>query len=284
MTWTIADGPPGIEVPHVWNTLFTLNDLSVKPHVKIDKITGGYSFADLDDDRDANTGRRGETPRPAYARGLTEVYECTLRAKTLQSMRNFGSQMRGAFRDRNNEGQMLLNGVDLDWFFNARVMDLQWDDEQFTGWTAVYPFQRKLTLSLRLSDARKYALPLFDDHAAGHASTTSAVYTNEGDTDTDPIFTVVVAGAGTQVTLENLSMATSNGTARLRFNGVPAGTMTVNFKARTATMADGTDVTNLMDIAYSQWWDELIEGMHSGNNNLKVTGGTWGVSFYHASE
>lgn len=283
MTWLIADGPPGIDVPHIWNSSFTLNDLSVKPHVKIDKITGGYSFADLDDDRDANTGRRGETPRPAYARGVTKVYECTVRAKTLQSMRNLATQVRGAFRDRNNEGQMLLNGADVDWFFNARVLDFSMDDEQFTGWTFVYPFQRKFTLSLRLSDARTYALPQVDDHAAGHADGSAVVYTNEGDTDTDPTFTVATA-AGATVTLENLSMATSNGTARLRFTNLPAGTLTVNFKNRTATMQDGTDVMNKWDIAYSQWWDELIEGMHSGNNNLRVTGGAWGVSYYHASE
>lgn len=282
MALTIAHGHPGLEVPHIWNGGLTMNVRSARPWIKLNKITGGHSLSEIEDDRDNNTGRRGETPRPAYARGKTVVYEGVLLSKTLDAMRLTATQMRGAFRDRNNEGTMLLNG-ELDWFFRGRVMSFDMDDEQFTGWGSIFPFQRAFTLALRMSDGRYYYTVPHDDSAAGWASASVHLLTNEGIADTDPIFKVAIPGADATVTLENLSMPTSNGTARLRFTHLPAGLFTVDFNTRFADVG-GVDVSGKWDVAYSQWWDEEIEGMHPGDNNLKVTGGAWGVSFYHASE
>ncbi len=59
--------------------------------------------------------------------------------------------------------------------------------------------------------------------------------------------------------------------------------VTFNFSSRSITQS-GVDITAQLDVLGSNWWDENQKAIMSGNNSVKVTGGAWDISFYHASE
>lgn len=275
---TIDSGPPGIETTHTWNAYpggpSVMLNLKSDPWIRVTKITGLHSLPDVQDLRQQHAARRGEVVLPSYPRGKTLVYEGKVLALTLDSLRQTSTFMRKAFAERNVEGYMNLGG-DVAWSYGARVMELEQDDEQLTGENSVWPYQRPFTLGLRMSDARFY---ISSPSGVSAASGVAATATNLGNTDTDPTITVNGVPALGTVTMTNSTLGKS-----LQFANLPAGTLTVGFKKRTATVG-GVDVTGLMVEASSSWWDEGVPGLRSGGNSIQVSGGSWTVAWNHASE
>jgi hypothetical protein len=147
-------------------------------------------------------------------------------------------------------------------------------------------FARQFQLSIRMPDPR-FLLTSDYVNSTGHAAGVAAVINNPGDAFADPKFTITVPGGLPTITLTNASVITPSGSARLRFNAVPAGSLVVDFTigARFATIA-GADAMRYFDSGYSNWWDEFIPGVGgvddvaSGDNTLNVTGGSWSVAFF----
>jgi hypothetical protein len=271
----------GLETTHIWLPgLFTLNDLTLEPRVRLTRITGLHSLSEIDDARETGVGQAGERVIPVERRGRTIVYEGLIQSRTLFGLRALSRDMRGAFRGRSDEGVMRIVG-DPDWEFEARVMQLDMDDEQEHGPQHVRTWQRKFTIGLRLGDPRVYALDevLSDGHAAG--STISV--TNDGITDTDPIFEVTIA-EGQSLILRNDDI---DGDPQLIFRDLPAGTLRVDFKTRRAVNDDDGDVTEVsgkLDTEDSTWWDEGTPGLLPGVNHVYSSRGPWSVAFRHADE
>lgn len=282
---SIASGPPGLEVPHTWEGAdgnFSLNDLSsAAAQIKLTKITGLFSLPELQDQRGNRAGRRGEVVFPSFGRGKTVVYEGVVRSKSLDGMRVLAQQLRTAFHLRNSEYLMTLEGS-IEWVYYARVLQLDMDEEQITGPDAVWRFQRPFTLGLRMSDPRIYVATPVDNSLAGWASASTHTVTNLGGTDSDPIFRVTVPGGTPDIELRKV-VDGGAGDRRLTFSDVPAGTMVVDFNMRTASV-DGADITGKLDPSLSNWWNQGVVGLYVGDNDLKVTGGAWGVAFLHPVE
>jgi phage-related protein len=261
----------GLEFPHVWAGGVTLNDRAASPRARVGRITGWGSLAEMDDNRQTFTGRRGEIPLPSDVKGKTITYEGNVQAKTLAGLRTMERALRAGFRNRSDEQAMTIAGTR---YFMARCISLEIDEEQTTGMQSVWPYDRTLTIGLRLSDARIYAVGQTDsiDHADGE----SVVLTTAGEADTDPWFNITTAG-GT-VTLYS-GVLDKN----LRFVGLPAGALHIDFKYRTVTV-DGVDASGKLDVAFSDWWGENVPGLVPGDNNVGVTGGTWAASWRDAWE
>jgi hypothetical protein len=295
MAWAIADGPAGLEGVHEWDAAAAvLNDRSSgMPYVRLAEITGLYGLPEADDNRDQKVGRPGEIPRPGYARGKTAVYSGLILAPTPQELRQYSGLLRAAFAERALEHPMLISppafaGGGPQWRYDARVLGCDIPERQDVGMGAQpTPWQRTLTLTLRLADGRFYVAG--DPTTVGpFADGSTHVVTNPGSAPTDPTISGTITNLA-QVTLENLSVSTSNGSARLRFVDFPAGStaLTVNFGARAATVTvSGTaqDAWPFLDCSYSKWNVERIPRMNAGANSLKATGlGSWSAVFFPAS-
>jgi hypothetical protein len=275
ITW----GKPGREVKHQWGTL-VLNDRQPAGgagRYVIDKLTGWYSLPEIEDARRSSGSKRGEVVLPTYPRGKTVVYEERIEAKTLPAWRSAYRALASAFQFRNEEGYMYLLGSPVEWFFRARVMQMDADDDPANidprrPWPLTGGFQ----IGLRLGDARTYALPLVQHNVAGGGAST---VTNLGTSDTDPTFAIHVATAG-DVTLTNAAVGRG-----LTFRGLPTGDYTLVFGPgdRQMVNAAGTDFSGHLDVDSSAWWDELIPGLVSGDNPITVTGASaWRCDFYYA--
>lgn len=274
---SIADGRPGIEATHTWGS-FVLNDRhpAAPARVLVDRITGFYSLSEADDQRMDAGSRRGEIVLPSRARGKTVVYEGRIEAKTLVAWRQTYRGMLGAFRGRNVEGSMLING-DPDWLYYGRVLQLDADDSpDDLSQTRRWPFRGGFQLGLRMSDARFYVADLVQHHSGD-----GAAVTNLGTTDTDPTFLLSVSSAG-DVSLYNAAIDKV-----LTFRDVPTGTHTLVFGPgrRAFAAAGGADLTGLVDPAASTWWDEDVPGLVPGVNTLTITGtSSWRCDYRHADE
>ena len=271
---SVAEGPPGIEAPVLVNG-FTFN---VRPwaspgHVKIDRITGAFSLAEIEDAREDRGGEVGETPLPTTRRGRTIVYEMRVRAKTLSALRSTHRSLRAAVRERSAEQRFALLSGSPDWEFYGRVMQCDSDDEQFTGETHVWPFQRRVTLGVRLSDPRVYTTV---EQSVSAANGAAGTIDNQGSTDTLPRIELAAVAAGTDLIISRAGYT-------LRFNDLPAGAVVVDFRRRRATV-DGVDISGLLDIAASNWWDETVEGIPPGAIAVTVDGGGWAAYWQHADE
>jgi hypothetical protein len=269
---SIASGPPGLEVVHQWRG-FNLNDNSVRPaRCRLKRITGMHSLGVSDDNREPNTGRPGETPLPSWLRSKDVVYEGAVESKTLDGLRVMQTAMRAAFRDRNAEYSMALVGS-VGWTFMARCVAFDSDDEQTTGGESVWPFQRAFSIGLRLSDPRYYVA---GSHVAGAASGATAVLHNAGNAATDPLIACVQDGG-------TVDMWSATNGQHVRFEDLPAGTLSVNFASREAFVG-GTEVSGKLKVSASGWWDELVEGLVPGDNTVGVDGGDWTATWRDASE
>jgi len=280
MARTIADGPPGLEVPHKINGRYgsiVMNVRTARPsRVRLTDLRGFYSLADADNNREPNTGRRGSAIYPGAARDKTIVYVGELQSRTLQGLRALTAELKKAITERSSELKIQIQDSEVPWFFNARVIDYEHDDEQKNGPTAVWPWTRTFQLSLQLSDSRFYV----DNGGAAYASNApgSAVdVNNEGGTDTDPFF-IVQCEADTPCYIKDNTHG-----VQLALSGMPAGEITVNFGTREILRA-GEDATRYLVEDESNWWDEDAAGIQPGVSNIQVGGAEWGVSFLHASE
>lgn len=289
---TIGSGPPGIEVQHLWTPsgvfggtrpAVTMNDRAARPaRIKLTKITGSRSLAELEDAGTLNTGRRGGSALPSVSGMKTKVYEGEIQSKTLDGLRIASELMRAAFGERDHQGVMTLLGAPQ-WEFNARTLGYDEDDEQTTGWETVFPFKRGFQLNLRMYDSRHYVV---GDQSVGAADATSATATNAGTAETDPVFTVAV-NAGDLITLRSFTLDRT-----LSFDNLPAGTLTVDFNDRSARIPGALgrdDVSGYLDPYDCDWWHENVPGLIPGANSVRVTNhGTgsapWTVTWRHASE
>lgn len=281
MARTIASGVPGLEVAHKLNGAFgsiVMNVRTARPsRVQLTDIKGLYSLPDADDAREAHIGRRGEAIYPSARRGKTIVYIGKLQSRTQQGLRTLTAEFKKATcANRSAEMKVQLQDPEVPWFFNARVIDCEIDEEQTNGPTSVWPWTRTFQLSLRLSDARVYV----DNGGAAYPSNAAGStvnVTNEGTTDTDPFF-IVQCVEGTACVIKNNTLGT-----KLRLAGMPSGEIGVNFLTR-EIVREGADASKYLDEESSDWWDEDQIGIAPGISALQVTGAEWGVTFLHAAE
>ncbi len=281
----ITESYGGLQEVHAWcppdnsEILYKLNDLSVRPQVKVTDISGLHSLPEMEDNREDHIGRRGQTIYPSYERSRTIVYTAVVRARSVALLDAVRGALRRNFRvQRDREGTMRIGA---NWFYRARVAALEISDVQTTGPESVYPFQRDVTLTLIQSDPRVYwHLPqIFTGLDNEEVLEVNNIY---GTTDSDPIITV--ENSGSVVTLENFDVpGATSGHARLRFNDLPDGTLTVDFLHRTAEV-NGVDVTAKL-ASTTDWWDDGKVGIDVGNNSIKVTAeadSTWSLLYYIA--
>lgn len=284
---SVQFGPPGLEGRHQWLSAVAglsamLNDLAAVPRIKVDKIPGFYSAADAEDNRQAKTGRRGDLVLPSYTRGKTITYEGRVQARSLIECREVAAGLRGAVAERNLEGTMEITyhpdyatGV---WHYEARVIAFD-EDEEFTAPRThpKGPWQHRFVLSLRMSDDRFYFTTpvIVPSQAAGGFSVTHG-----GNADADPTITAVVA-AGATATFSNNQVLVAGVAARLRFVGLPAGDLVLNFNQRTATI-NGVDAMGYFDESYSTWWNEGVVGLRAYFDNYVIAAGvtSWTLAVY----
>jgi hypothetical protein len=281
MPTSINDGPLGLEVKHQWvgadGAAVTLGEQAANPRYKLDRITGLFGLPEADDLRAPRAGGIGEIVYPGNARGKTVTYEGRIQAQSLQQLRQMAATLRRAFAHRSWQGRMDLvplaaYGTD-EWSFIARAVALDMDEDQDVSLRHTWgPFQRTFIIGLRLADPRFYykARTL-----AGYTVATGSPGSVNvlGNAPADPKFDIPV-GAGANVSI-------TSGGKTLRFLGLPAGTLSVDFAARTAYVG-GTDVSGYQDFNVSNWWDENVHGLEPGTNSLSVTGGSgaWQVGWW----
>jgi hypothetical protein len=280
MSRTVAMGPPGLEVPHKINGTYgsiVMNVRTARPRTRLTQLKGYYSLPTADNNREPHVGRRGEAIYPGAPRGKTIVYSGELQGRTLESLRELTNTFKKAIAgSRGNELKIQVQDSEVPWFFYARVIDCEIDEEQTNGPTMIWPWTRTFQLSLELSDGRFYVDnggAAYDSIAAGDGITVD----NEGSTDTDPVF-IFDAAADTPVELINETLG-----VKLKLAGMPAGTMTVNFGTR-EILYDTEDATEFLVEDESDWWDEDQIGIAPGESVIKVVGAVWNLSFYHAWE
>lgn len=277
MASLISDGIGGLETTHVWNG-FTFNDLTATDaQAKAIDITGLYSRPEFSDPRFPNTGRRGEHVLPGALGGKTVVYEGVIRAKTLADWKAKRRAMSGACL---STGTFLLTieGVDdeedegIDWVALGRCIDCDIDEKPILDLNDFWPFQGEYSVSIRLEDGRFLALA--KNTSASQSSAATLAVTNSGNGDAEPDFGITGTGTWDAV-IENLTIG-----KKLVFVDLPAGVLNVSFHYRTA-LIDGDDASEFLDGDLSDWWDEFTEGLRTGVNNIKVTGGDWTIGWYH---
>lgn len=278
---TLADGPPGLEATHEWELLGrALNDVvGTLPRYKLTKITGYNSLGEIEDLRDVNTGRVGETAYPSVMRGKTITYEGVVEAQSYEQLRSLSSALRGAFADTWAEHRMVVNPYtgwgSQQFAFWARTMALDMDEEQtFAGTAVPSPWQRAFTLSVRMSDPRRYAWPTPVDAVAG----TSQVVTNLGTAPSDPVITLTGITDPSDVWVRNLTIGTE-----LFFRELPVtADVVIDFHNRKITQAGyPNDQSGLLLPSSSDWWNEGVPGIAPGDNQITAHFGQY-VTFYHA--
>jgi hypothetical protein len=155
----VADlGPLGLQGVHTWNSGFALNNIvGGLPHVNLDSITGLFSLPELDDLRDPVIGANGEVIYPSYTRGKTVTYEGRLISAD-ESIYAYRWAMLAAFANQTDEGTMRITPHPTwgtgGWYYKARVLTLEIDDEIFVDklQTQPSPYKLQFTLSLRMRD------------------------------------------------------------------------------------------------------------------------------------
>lgn len=283
---SLASGPPGLEVKHIWNG-FTMNDLLARPsRVRLVSLPGFHSQAPGDPQSLDFVNRSGAEPLLSFTGARDITYNGIVQSKSLDGLRVLSTALRAALRDKNATRQMRLAGA-VAWAYTARCIAFDMDDEQTTGMEQVWPFARPFSAQFRLYDRRFYAIDL--KQTVGGANGASVAHTNQGNTETPPVISVPVAN-GAVVTLENNNIVqpgTAYGHAVLKFKALPAaGTLVVDFTTQRAKIG-ALDVTSYVDLANNSWWKDDCDGIQPGAPNfIKVSGasGAWTTEFYHAAE
>lgn len=152
--WVSADG---VEVE--LNRLKDTVGVPVRPYVRL-REAGLASLGDATDNRDARVGADGEIPRTSHRRGKTVPYEGVIRAGSARELRAYQAELRAAFANRSDEGQMEVFPHELNpefdtgegrSLFHARVLGLEMLDVRDTQ-----RFESTFVLALRMSDARYF--------------------------------------------------------------------------------------------------------------------------------
>lgn len=286
------DGPGGLNHNHKWNGVFSINDKTAAlPRVILDPqdgITGLFDTADHADKREDRTAQIGESLYPTYPRGKTVVYKGELEAISEPALNRLRQQMRAAFAAGMSTPRLMeiipnpAFGDDV-WGYIARVLPGGLTIDERIYRTFGHPrgaYARTFQLSVRMQDPRfllTSAWQQFLNHAAG-----SYLTVPNYDAPADPKFTITVPAGLPDVTLRSNTVVAPSGTARLRFLAVPAGELVVDFTqgSRFARLG-GVDAMGYFDSAYSNWWDEFIDGLAPGNNDVTVQGaGVWDIEYF----
>lgn len=286
------DGPGGLNHNHRWDGSFSINaKTAAMPRVILDPqdgIDGLFDTADHNDKREDRTAQIGETVYPNYPRGKTVVYKGELEAVNEQGLNRLRQQMRAAFSHGISTPKLVdiipdaAFGTDV-WAYFARTLPGGLSIPEKVYRSRFHPhgaYARTFQLSLRMLDPRFLLLSGYQIFADNDAF--DYVTVPNYDAPADPIFTVHVPVAGAEVTLRSNTVLAPSGPARLRFSGVPAGDLVVNFTqgSRSATVAGG-DAMEFFDSAYSSWWDEFIDGLAPGPNDVTAEGaGLWKVEYF----
>jgi hypothetical protein len=156
-------------------------------------------------------------------------------------------------------------------FFHARVLALDSDDEQLVGHEAMpSAYQRNFIVSLRMSDPRYFHTAVASTGPQSAGSTPSIVLA--GTAPADPGFTV--AGP---ISDDLVFERYGNPDARkLLFNDVtvPGGQSAfLNYTLRSLVRSDGTDLTGKLVMGASDWWDDGIWGLYPGSTMVRCAGG-----------
>lgn len=258
--YDITHGAGGLWEVHEWNSDFMLCTTAGRDRIQVDRITGLHSLPDRDDTGTPKMGRIGENFFPTSPLGKTVTYEGSIRASSLKLLRVARTEMLAAFSDTYSYGTMdiipQLQTYDTSPLarYYAKVLALDVGPEEITeqDWT------RPFVLSLRLIDPRIYFIGL-----QVNVSGSPAAVTNTGNAPVDPVLHVTVSSPGT--------VSVSDGTHTLQFLNVPAGTLDIDFGARTAAVG-GTAVE--LDVPNSDWWDSNVPGISPGAHSISQTGGT----------
>jgi hypothetical protein len=256
--YDITHGAGGLWEVHRWTSagglVFDLNVQDVTEGAFVDQITGLHALPDHEDPRTKRVGRTGENRAPRSFGGKTVVYTGEIRGATLPLMRLTRTQMRAAFADLRLGTMELLVHADVGGptgTFTADVLELDPPEVQSSNY-----YRRSFTLGMRLSDPRIYFPSLA-------VAVTDAAVTNVGTAPADPVITI--AGVSGAVTV-------TDGTHTLALLAAPAGTLILDFAARTAKV--GTDHVEI-DVAASNWWGANVDGIAPGATvTVTQTGGT----------
>lgn len=279
MPVSVADGALGLEARHVWELLpsFPLNGPNFTiPVIRLDRIGGMYSLGEIEDLRASRTGAIGEIVYPSLMRGKTVTYEGRVIGTTLQTMRQWITLLRNAFTDTVNERRMTIHPDPLygtgDFYFMARPMAFECDEEQIYAATRrPSGFQRNFILTLRMSDPRFYA------NGVDEWDTGSVMVFNKGSAPSDP--TVIISGIDDpkDVWAQNLTTG-----GKLLFKELPS-TEDVQIDFRKCSAWQGEQqITHLLRVAESNWWDYEQPGVAPGQNEITSCGDKTRVIFHHA--
>lgn len=292
---TIEEGVLGLEGLHDMGGGVILNDRAsgTFPRYVLDRISGLHDRADSADEREDVQGHSGEIPRPSPPRGKTVVYEGRVQGRTLPELRVASQKLRWALSDTNNELPRVTRppaargGVEWLWF--ARSLACTVDDEQTRRDTAVpYPWQRTFMVSLRMGEA-KFAYG-GDPESIASGNGVGQVVHNDGNAPADPVITVW-GPLVNPVTVERYGG--SDGDRALVFDNalalaaINAGKALVLTFGRQPTAVcpqiPGADFAPAITFA-SNWWDDQVDGLKPGDNNVRVTGcDSWSISWRHTS-
>lgn len=284
MTIVLTDGPMGLEATHVWTPAdgspLVLNDRTVLPCLRFDKIGGFNSLPDSDDNRAPRTARVGESVFPSLVRGKTITPEGRILGRSRSEVRQQRTALVTAFGQRDQEGvwsavpNAALGSATDYWQTAGRVIGLEIDEDFQADVDAMpSPWQLGFLLTVRLSDPR---WTWTDGQSAGPNSTQVTV-TNQGSAPAELLITV--AGASGTVTVFNDTIG-----AQLKFTGLPSGTLVIDTAARTA-LTGTDDAMPYLNSLLSNWWDRGVPALQADASNIiRQTGGSSiTVAFKHTS-
>lgn len=253
----IDSGALGIEAIWTLNGSLVLNDPAADAHVQLIKVTGLHALPDHEDPSAPKVGRIGEHLYPTSPGGKTAVVTGAMRAVSLPALRAFGRALMGELTRFSTTSYVdIAPHADLGGpagRFYGRPLQLDPDDYQrLVSWS------RDVVIGWRLHDPRVYFPSLAVD-----VTGSPAVVTNAGSAPADPVLTL--AGAAGDITV-------SDGTHTLVFRNVPAGTLVIDFAARTAKVGA---VNCELVVATSDWWDSFVDGIAGGATvSIAETGAT----------
>jgi len=285
---------PGLSGKHTWDGQVVLNDLTAWPRYRVERIIGLHARPDADAPADKLPGGIGEVPRRSTHGGRTIVYEGLIEAGTYAELETARDELLAAFAGTDPR-QMSVTSFLTDLarpvvFFTARPVTCEVPDEhpaldRLDALT--YGHERRFTVAVRAGEPRYYAaaeknaqtselaptsgtplpwtLPVVLTAPGASAGTVQAV--NDGRAPTDPV--VTITGPVTNPYVANDTLGT-----RLQLNlSLAAGaTVRLDFATRAITLLSGADVTQTLDAASSDWWDDGIDGLRPGTNQLRFGG------------
>lgn len=288
----------GIESIHTWDSDLVLNDRSVYPYFRVDRIGGLTSSADFNPATDPAMGRTGEVPRISDRDGKTITYEGAVVCRSMGDLVSARAQLVAAFSGT-DESRMDVE-PHPDWtgdalpsrYYFARPLSADVSESQDVGpHRASLGYERAFSVAVRLSDPRYYdpdTVDVHDDTASAvdgsgvpftpggsgpgpDADGFEIVEVNPGNAKDSPaIFRM--AGPLVNPVLSNESIG---GGKFLRFSNleIESGhSVTVDFRRRRAFRTDsGNNVRHTLDPS-STWWDRNVPCLIPGSNTLRLRG------------